>query len=46
MKITNDIVKGLLDKLISPSYPDLIDDYMVDIKTLSDGWSLIGVGVI
>ena len=46
MKITNDIVKGLLEKLITPSYPDLIDDYMVDIKTLSDGWSLIGVGVI
>ena len=35
MKITEDIVKGLLEKLISPSYPELIDDYMVDIRTLS-----------
>jgi hypothetical protein len=46
MKITEDMVKGLLEKLISPSYPELIDDYMVDIRTLSDGWTLIGVGVI
>jgi len=46
MKITEDMVKGLLEKLISPSYPELIDDYMVDIRTLSDGWAMIGVGVI
>jgi len=57
MKITEDMVKGLLEKLITPSYPDLIDDYMVDIRTLSDpashrwsnmgrGWTLISVGVI
>ena len=46
MVITNDIVKGLLEKLISPKYPELIDDYMVDIRTLSDGWSLINVGVV
>ena len=46
MEITNDIVKGLLEKLFTPSYPDLIDNYMVDIKTLSDGLPLIGVGVI
>jgi hypothetical protein len=57
MKITEDIVKGLLEKLISPKFPELIDDYMVDIRTLSDpashkwssmekGWTLISVGVI
>lgn len=57
MNITPEIVKNLLDTLVTPNYPELIDDYMVDIRTLSDpashkwsrmekGWTLISVGVI
>ncbi len=46
MKITNDIVKGLLEKLISPSYPDLIDDYMVEVSNFDDITTGIVIGVI
>lgn len=46
MKITNDIVKGLLEKLITPSYPDLIDDYMVDVSNFDDITTGVVIGVI
>ena len=46
MVITNDIVKGLLEKLISPSYPELIDDYMVEVSNFNDGSTGIVIGVI
>jgi len=46
MKITEDMVKGLLEKLISPSYPELIDDYMVEVSNFDDITTGIVIGVI
>lgn len=46
MKITEDIVKGLLEKLISPKYPELIDDYMVEVSNFDDITTGIVIGVI
>lgn len=46
MKITEDMVKGLLEKLISPSYPELIDDYMVGVSNFDDITTGIVIGVI
>ena len=46
MNITKDMVKGLLEKLISPSYPELIHDYMVEVSNFNDGTSGIVIGVI
>ena len=46
MKITEDIVKGLLEKLITPSYPKLIDDYMVGVSNFDDITTGIVIGVI
>ena len=46
MKITEDMVKGLLEKLITPSYPELIDDYMVGVSNFDDITTGIVIGVI
>ena len=40
------MVKGLLEKLISPSYPELIDDYMVGVSNFDDMTTGIVIGVI
>ena len=46
MVITEDIVKNLLEKLISPKYPELIDDYMVEVSNFDDITTGIVIGVI
>lgn len=46
MVITEDIVKGLLEMLISPKYPELIDDYMVEVSNFDDITTGIVIGVI
>ena len=46
MKITEDIVKNLLEKLISPKYAELIDDYMVEVSNFDDITTGIVIGVI
>ena len=40
-----EIVKTLLNALVSPRYPDLIHDYMVKTSEVN-GWKVVGVGVI
>ena len=44
--ITPEIVKNLLNLLVTPNYPDLIDDYMVKTVNFDDGFSGIVMGVI
>jgi hypothetical protein len=44
--ITPEIVKNLLNLLVTPNYPDLIHDYMVETVNFDDGFSGIVMGVI
>ena len=46
MNITPEIVKNLLDTLVTPNYPELIHDYMVEVSDFNDGTSGIVIGVI
>ena len=44
--ITPEMVKNLLNLLVTPNYPDLINDYMVKTVNFDDGFSGIVMGVI
>jgi len=44
--ITPEIVKNLLNLLVTPNYPDLIHDYMVETVNLDNGFSGVVMGVI
>ena len=46
MNITPEIVKNLLNTLVTPNYPELIHDYMVEVSDFNDGTSGIVIGVI
>jgi hypothetical protein len=44
-KLEPEIVKTLLNALVSPRYPELIHDYMITSSEV-DGWRAFAVGVI
>ena len=44
--ITPEIVKNLLNLLVTPNYPDLIHDYMVETVNFDNGFSGVVMGVI
>ena len=46
MNITPEIIKNLLNTLVTPNYPELIHDYMVEVANFNDGNSGIVMGVI
>ena len=46
MNLTPEIVKNLLNILVSPKYQELIYDYMVEVSDFNDGSSGIVIGVI
>ena len=46
MNITPEIIKNLLNTLVTPNYPELIHDYMVEVANFDDGISGIVIGVI
>ena len=46
MNITPEIIKNLLNTLVTPNYPELIHDYMVEVANFDDGTSGIVIGVI
>ena len=44
--ITSEMVKNLLNLLVTPNYPDLIHDYMVETVNFDNGFSGVVMGVI
>jgi hypothetical protein len=44
-KLEPEIVKTLLNALVSPRYPELIHDYMIKTSEVN-GFKVVGVGVI
>lgn len=45
MNLTPEIIKNLLVSLVSPKYPELIHDYMINSSTKGD-YTAFAVGVI
>jgi hypothetical protein len=43
-KLEPEIVKTLLNALVSPKYPELIHDYMVKSSEV-DGWKAFAIGI-